>query len=628
MCGILGWISFNAGRPPIKKLEQSLESIRHRGPDHSGSWKNGNVWLGHRRLSIIDLSDTGNQPMVSSEGRYVIVLNGELYNYRDYIPFLQKKGYPLRSTGDTAVLLGLYTFMGPKVLDSVNGMFALAIWDTKEQRLFLARDRFGKKPLYYHFVEGKHIIFASEMKALVSLLERRTLDGQAVDAYFSFGYIPSPHSIYHEVKKLEAATCLEINNGLMKKTRYWYLNPTTKHTPSDEDIEEALVKSIDLRFVSDVPVGVFLSGGIDSSLITALAAGRLGKKFQTFCMAGGESLFDERPFASIAAKQYGTEHVTGDVQTEDLQLQIERLMPFIDEPFSDSSILPTYLVSRLASQHVKVVLSGEGGDEVFGGYDKYSRWLKVRAYQKMPWIMRRFLKLFEPDINEYRGNIWQSLIKLNRHSFSEDLDVFSAFNSLMTSFLKRRLFSEAFGRQFCSENRKYFHALNDDTFHPYTLQKILDIDRRSYLAEDLMFKADRMSMANSLEIRCPFLDYRLVELAMYVPEKDLIDTKMSKKLLRRIARKWLPETITERHKKGFSVPVSQWFQGRLTDVFDEYVTQKKVLGEILDYDEIKRRYSMHCSGRFDFGNQLWAIMMFHLWWHFHGRGTIFSNMTG
>jgi asparagine synthase (glutamine-hydrolysing) len=624
MCGILGYISFDREPPPRKQLQACLDLLRHRGPDSSGIWEEEGVWLGHRRLSILDLSDRGNQPMISPEGRYIIVFNGEFYNYREYVPFLEKKGYLLQSTGDTAVLVGLYSFLGENMLDHINGMFALAIWDTQEQCLFLARDRLGKKPLYYH-LNDRHIIFASEMKALVPLLETRTLDGEAVDAYFSFGYIPSPLSIYREVRKLEAATYIEIKRGLHRKNRYWSLQPPTNQNVSDDEIQAALEKSINLRFVADVPVGVLLSGGIDSSLITALAAGRLRKNFQTFCVAGGEADFDERPFAHIVAERYGIELLTDSIASGDVWRQIERIIPFIDEPFADSSILPTYLVTHLTSRHVKVVLSGEGGDEVFGGYDKYARWLKVRAFRKVPWPIRRVLRCFESGINEYQRSFWRSLIKLNRHSFAGDVETFCAFNSLMSPFFKRKLFAKAFSDQFWSENIQYFQSLDDGMFQPYTLKKMMSIDRRTYLAEDLMFKADRMSMANSLEVRCPFLDYQLVELSLRVPEKDMMNLNRSKILLRRIAKRWLPETVTERPKKGFSIPINEWFRGRLVPLFKEYVKKDEVLGEIFDYEEIERRFTMHCSGQYNFGGQLWAILMFHLWWQFHGRGTTLFN---
>jgi len=627
MCGILGWVSFDGAPPPHRDLEKSLDVLHHRGPDNAGRWQGRGAWMGHRRLSIIDLTELGNQPMVSPDGRYIITYNGEFYNYQEHIAFLKEKGYPLHSHSDTEVLLGLYSLLGEQCLDRVNGMFALAIWDTQTHSLFLARDRFGKKPLYYCMLDSSRVVFASEMKALVPLLDSRTLHGQAVDAFFSFGYVPSPLSIYQEVKKLEPATCVSVTPKGVHKRKYWMLDPSAaaeEGCPSDDEIEAALVKSIDLRFTSDVPVGVFLSGGIDSSLITALAVGKLEKRFGTLCVGGGQGCFDERKHAAAVAAQYGTDHTDALIETGGVVELIHRVMPFIDEPFSDSSILPTYLVCNLAAGKGKVVLSGEGGDEVFGGYDKYRRWLQVKTFQKIPLFLRRRLAAAQPGVNGYHRSLWRSLVNLNRHSLSEDVCIFSALNSLMTLYFKQQLFTEPFGHDYCSDNADLFRSLDSRTFKSDSLEKFMDIDRRTYLSEDLMFKVDRMAMANSLEVRCPFLDYELVELSLRIPEREKLNLKNNKIVLRRLAQRCLPETITDRPKKGFSVPVSNWLKGQLIPVFNDYVARDDVLSEVFDYEEIQRRFSMHREGQYEFGNQLWAILVFHIWWQVHGKGTRLS----
>lgn len=618
MCGFLGWISLDGAPLPAARLNAALPLLSHRGPEHSGVWQGDGCWLGHRRLSILDLSEGGNQPMVCRDDRYVMVYNGEFYNYREHAPLLESKGYPLRSTGDTAVLLGLYSLFGEKALDYVNGMFSMAVWDTRERSLFLARDRMGKKPLYYA-LDGRRVCFASEMKALAPLLDRRILDGAAVDAYFALGYVPAPRSIYSEVRKLEASTCLSISGGSERKRRYWSPAASNKEPVTDEEVVDTLRDSIRLRFVSDVPVGMLLSGGIDSSLLASLAAEDLGESFKAFCVAAGEAAFDERPFAAEVAEHCGIELATGSIKDE-VEEQIERVFPFLDEPFADASALPTFAVCELASANGKVVLSGEGGDELFGGYDKYHRFLAARSFRRVPSLLRRLLSRPGADVDEERPSLLRSLTRAARHSFSDDVECAAAFCSPLSGKRKSSLFSGPFRREFSIPNADYFRQHADEALEPFSLQRLMDIDRKTYLADGLLFKADRMSMANSLEVRCPFLDHRLVELSRRLGEHRLIRGRTTKAVLRSIASKRLPPRIARRPKRGFGAPLALWFRERLVPLFRETVRPESGLSDVLDYQEIDRRLSTHREGKRDLGGELWSILAFHLWWRRFGKG--------
>ncbi len=612
MCGILGWVSLDSRPIPVESLGRSLDLLRHRGPDSRGEWSDATAWLGHRRLSILDISPSGNQPMMSDCGRYVMVFNGEFYNYKEHVPYLEKKGYQLKSSGDSAALLGLYSLLGEKCLELVNGMFALAIWDKKERTLFLSRDRMGKKPLYYS-VDNNRVLFASELKAITPLLRTRTLDGNSIDAYFAFGYIPAPLSIFQEVRKLEAATFMKISGRGQRSTRYWALTPPEKQDATEEEIEHVLQESIDHRFVSDVPVGVLLSGGIDSSLITAIAAGKMGRKFKTFCMAGGKGSFDERGFADIVARQYGTEHLAGSMDSTSVAEQLDNIMPFIDEPFADSSVLPTFQVAKLARSQVKVVLSGEGGDEVFGGYGKYINWNRVERYRKLPFLLRKSLRLFDAFLDESKISRMQSFIKLNRYSFADPVSVFQVFNTMSSHYVRSKIYSEEFSKSFLDSNAGYFNTVEDKGFDAPVFERILALDRKTYLAEDLMFKADRMSMANSLEVRCPFLDHRVIELSTRIPEKQKILGSNTKIIMRKIAEKYLPPSIYRRPKKGFSIPIHELFKIELKEMFVRVVLDGQCLPEFFNYSAIRELFSNHLSGKAFCGNSLWSLLIFHLW---------------
>lgn len=617
MCGILGWVSFGGAPVPVSALEEGLRRLSHRGPDHSGVWEDRGVWLGHRRLSILDLSPSGNQPMVNKDGRHIIVYNGEFYNYREHILLLRRHGISLSSTSDTEVLLELYGLLGARALEFVNGMFAFAIWDNLERRLFLARDRFGEKPLYFSQT-AERICFASELKALYPLMDDLVLDGQAVDSFFSFGYVPAPLSIVSGIRKLEAAHCLSVQEGVSKKNRYWELSPPNGKPATEEEVRVALSDSIRLRFTSDVPVGVLLSGGIDSSLIAVMAS-EMGLDFTAFCMGGGQGWYDERPYASRVAELCHRSVVVDSVDSSNVVGHILETTSGLDEPFADSSAVPSYHLFKLAAREGKVVLSGEGGDELFGGYDKYRRALRVRAFRRLPSPIRSLLNRAGDRVDEYRPSFWKSLTRAARHSLASDVEVFCAFNSMLSPFFKRCLLTEDFWKRYGRENADYFRIHEDQRLPEFSVSKMMDLDRRTYLAEDLMVKADRMSMAASLEVRCPFLDHRLVEISLRLKEQDLILKNQGKVLLRRLASRYLPPEIAQRPKKGFSVPVSDWLRGAVAPLFDEIVRPNDTLVEILDYKEIARRRRLHQASAFDFTNHLWALLVFHLWWEQFGR---------
>lgn len=625
MCGFAGFF-----RPPGSADSQSHSSwleamgtaIRHRGPDAGGQWQDECVALVHRRLSILDLSEAGNQPMVSASGRFIIVFNGEIYNFEALRSALMAEGHEFRTRTDTEVLLALYEAKGEQCLEELNGMFALAIWDTARNRLFLARDRLGKKPLYYYF-DGTHFAFASEIKALLPLPFVRTeIRPDAVKDFFAYQYVPDPKTIYRNVHKLSPGHWMSTDGVAMEEHQYWDVSFANKRDTGADELAAGLHDLIDdavrLRMISDVPLGAFLSGGVDSSAVVGLMAGHSTGHPVTTCAIGFNSeRFDEVHWARKVAERFNTDHHEFTVRdtVSDHLVDIAR---YFDEPFADPSFVPTYFVSRLARQQVTVALAGDGGDENFAGYSKYATDLTENQLRRwMPGGLRRSLL---PSLARIAGGIGHPLgfraqSLLGSLALDPDQAFFqtnsffrrSVWNDLVHGDMKRQTDGYDPAEITC---KHYRNADSDDH-----LSRILYTDIKTYLPGDILVKVDRMSMANSLETRAPLLDYRVVEYAASIPSRLKLHGRDKKHILKQAFKPMLPDDVLYRKKMGFSVPLAEWLRTEIRALADGvFRSDQGGLAYVFDMKKVRELWSIHCKGHNQYTQELWTMVVFELWW--------------
>lgn len=645
MCGILGYVAKTTVRHEKGSmiLNAMKESLQHRGPDKGGIWldEQMGVGLGHRRLSILDLSDAGDQPMISSSGRFVITFNGEIYNFQDLRAELDSLSVTpgWRGHSDTEVLLAGIEHWGLKTaLQKSNGMFALALLDRKEKSLFLARDRMGEKPLYYGW-QGGTFLFASEIKALKHHPAwRGKIDHGALTLYMRHSYIPSPYSIYKGISKLAQGTFLRLDFAKKEQQPlipepFWSLQDAVFNGMKDpflgdekeavDELERLLLDAVGKQMIADVPLGVFLSGGYDSSLITALMQAQSTKPVKTFTIGFQESRYDEAPYAKAVAKHLGTDHSELYVTYDDALNVIHHLPLIYDEPFADSSQIPTLLLSKMAKKHVTVALTGDGGDELMRGYQKhYERTFKIWKYiSKCPIKFRMKLASFFEKTDEK---------SLNR-AFSFLRFIFPDIVDNQTIGYRLRQLGQAGSINIFSHYYRYMvsvckipEALLHKPHDPKTLYDEIDpgfwgddynalmlyMDEMTYLPDDLLVKVDRASMAVSLETRMPMLDHRVVEFIWRLPDKFRWRNGISKWALRQIARKYIPAILLERPKKGFSVPVADWLRGSLLDWTEETLSEKNLRKQALfNTDIIRNAWQEHHKEKKDRINILWPVLM-------------------
>ena len=523
MCGIAGFTRFKDPVGDINTLKAMGDAIAHRGPDASGIYIDDNIGLCHRRLSIIDLSNLGNQPIHSQNGKYTIVFNGEIYNFIELRSDLAKEGYTFQTKTDTEVILSLYQRDGIDCLTKLNGMFAFAIWDKEKRTLFLARDRLGKKPLYYYF-DGNNFIFASEIKSILKIpLVKKEICHEAIYDYFTYQYIPEPKSIFKNIYKLRPAHWLIVNNEGIIERKYWELSFTNINTNSEaviaEDLYNKLLHSVELRMVSDVPIGAFLSGGIDSSSVVALMA-KSSIKPVTTCTIGFDSdKYDEIEYARSVSNSFKTDHYEFTVKNN-ISENLQFIASYFDEPFSDPSFVPTYFVSKLTKSKVTVALAGDGGDENFVGYQKYNTdAIENRLRNIIPSFLRQ--NLF-PSLSNAISRLPSQFFKKGS-SLLNSLSVNPAYGFYLTnSFFNQDLWGKLINNEFRKNigdyhpshlTEQYYHSADTDDH----ISKLLYTDIKTYLPGDILVKVDRMSMANSLEVRAPILDYKVVEFAASIP---------------------------------------------------------------------------------------------------------------
>jgi asparagine synthase (glutamine-hydrolysing) len=624
MCGITGWINLGRSEPNGEEavLRAMCERIVHRGPNSEGTWTDDTVALGMRRLSVIDLK-TGDQPVFSEDGSVVVMMNGELYNYREVRSELEKKGHTFVTKTDTEILPHLYEEYGEDLVDHLNGMFAFALWDSRRKRLIIARDRFGEKPLYYGIFDRK-LLWASEPKALLahpSVKPELNLD--ALRQYLSYDYVPAPNSIYKGISKLPAAHILTVQNGKVRTRRYW--NQTFAKNGKVRSIETAATELKDLlsdavrmRLVSDVPLGILLSGGIDSSTVAAFAVQHASERVKTFSIGFEEDSFDESKFARAVAKHLNTEHYEEKLSASTAGELVSDIGTWLDEPLSDGSLIPTFLLARFVRKHVTVALGGDGGDEIFAGYPMYFAHKVAKAYTSLP----RFLRagMIEPVVRSLPVSTKNMSFdyKAKRFVRAANFDTVERHHSWFGSFaadeqehlLLPEILSATDGDIYRSPREML--ALCDAS-DPIEQMQFLDMN--FYMAEDILTKVDRAAMAVSLETRAPFLDPRVAQFAADLPLEYKLKGKNGKYILKRAVGDLLPREIVNRPKKGFGIPIAQWLKGRLNPLMHDMLAPERLRDQkLFEPSYVERLIREHESGRASHHKQLWTLLVFQLWY--------------
>ncbi|OGR51765.1 MAG: asparagine synthase (glutamine-hydrolyzing) [Elusimicrobia bacterium GWA2_62_23] len=625
MCGIVGIYNYGSGLPVTREALKAMNDlIVHRGPDDEGYFTHENVGLAMRRLSIIDIS-TGHQPISNEDDSLYIVFNGEIYNFQELRQGLLARGHKFKTKSDTEVILHLYEEKGEDFPKELRGMFAVAIWDKRKKRLTLARDRMGKKPLYYA-VTPSFIAFASELRALLAVPGLpRDIDLKAVDTYLTLQYIPSPMSVFKAARKLEPASTLVFEDGKLETKKYWNL-PLGERKLDGTPVEELkerlraeLAEAVKIRLISEVPLGAFLSGGIDSSVIVALMAKASAEPVKTFSIGFKEAEFSELGYARQVAEMYGTKHTEFLVEAN-MASVLEKLAWHYSEPYADSSALPSYFVSRETRKEVTVALNGDGGDENFGGYIRYQA-MKVAGYfTAMPdWAKKAALGAMEPFPEKTApfNTVWRLRKFLQAVSQRDLAMTYLSTVSYFKTDEKERLLSPAFvnalGRDINYPER-YISKLFNEGQGSLT-EKIMYTDLRSYLPECLMTKMDIASMANSLETRSPILDHKVVEFAHLLPDNmKLRGFTGTKWILKEAFKDMLPRRIYKRGKMGFGIPLGPWFRGELKDYWaGACLSQKALDRNYFKREELYRLWDEHQRGARDHGYRLWALLMLELW---------------
>lgn len=621
MCGIAGLTTFNKSQVETDVLESMGQAIFHRGPDAGEVYKDASVGLVHRRLAIIDLSAAGIQPMHSHCGKFVIVFNGEIYNFLEQRALLEQEGYPFKTHTDTEVILALYAKYGEDCVSRLNGMFAFALWDIEAEKLFLARDRMGKKPLYYHCKDGD-LYFASELKSLLAIdAFPKNIRLDAAYDFFAHQYVPDPKTIFEDVFKLEAGHTMTFDRSGMTIKRYWDVSFANQSTAPESELkaqlQETLERCTSQRMVSDVPLGAFLSGGVDSSGVVAMMAKASDKPITTCSIGFDEKKFNETEFAASVAKQYETDHHELFVH-ENVADSLEHIASFFDEPFADPSLVPTYFVSKLAREKVTVAVAGDGGDEVFAGYSKYNvDDIENRLRMKFPkWVRKGVFPTAAKLCSKINHRIFKKATSLLTSLSVDPAMGFYITNSMMTDSQWQQLATDEvkqkLGSYHPSENtiKKYNEAPGNDH-----LSRILYTDLKTFLVGGILVKVDRMSMANSLEVRAPILDYEVVELAASMPSNLKFNDGEKKYILKEAFKPFLNDDILYRKKMGFSVPLAKWLRTELKDIVEnKLIANPNGLKSIMDVAAINKVWQQHLSGSRDNSNILWSMLIYQLWW--------------
>jgi asparagine synthase (glutamine-hydrolysing) len=609
MCGITGFISSKWLAEDLRKMTRRLQ---HRGPDAEGFYSNTNqeVHLGHRRLSILDLSDAANQPFFSKDNRYVMVFNGEVFNYKE---IAQKHNIVTKTTSDTEVIIELFALKGPEAFQEFNGMFAIAIWDTIEEKLTLVRDRFGIKPLcYYDGPDG--FAFASEIKALLELPIPRRINTEALADYLFLEYVPKPNTIFQNIKKLTNGCYIEITNKVHVTIKKFYdirekYNPVEiKEKDAVEEFHHLLSSAVKSRMISDVPIGAFLSGGVDSSLIVAKFQENSKTSVETFTIGFDEKRYDESGYAKRVAEILKTNHQEYRLPTTDIFSVLKDAVEFYDEPFAVSSVLPSLLISKVTRQHTTVALTGDGGDELFMGYNTYYWYNRIATLKRIGG--KASLKLAEsilrmlggkPAIKSRLFDGWK-----DEHPF---LNMWSQEQQMFTQHEVGKLLDYTYKHK---TTIPYWESLEKISLT--NEQSVSFFDINYYLADDLMYKMDIASMRHGLEVRCPFLDYHLAEFAINLPVELKVNNGTQKYILKKALEQYLPEELIYRTKWGFAAPSEEWLKKSHTYLIDHYLSEKYIENQgVFNFKEVKSLIDNFRAGNYFHGKRIWSLVIFQLW---------------
>jgi asparagine synthase (glutamine-hydrolysing) len=620
MCGIAGFISKDKNAPKPERemlLDKMCRVIEYRGPDEQGLTVRGRAALGMRRLSIIDLK-TGQQPIYNEDGSLFIVFNGEIYNYRELKKELESLGHRFKTNSDTETILRAYEEFGTDCLEKLRGMFAFAIWNERDESLFIARDRVGKKPLFYSLTREGNFVFGSELKVLLTHGEiSKEIDHSALDAFLTFGYVPEEFCIFKNVHKLAPGHFLVFKDGKIRTEKYWDFNYAKPENLKTEEeyatrLRELIKESVEIRMISEVPLGAFLSGGIDSSTIVGMMSQVSTSRVKTFSIGFNEDTFDELKYARIAAKHFNTDHHEF-VVTPDLVELVGELAWHFDEPFADPSALPTFMVSKMARDFVTVVLSGDGGDELFAGYTRYVTDKKRRGLEKLPRIVRQ--NLLKPlSVSLPHGAKGKNyLYNISLEAIERYIDSVSHFGKLGKNSLYSRDFLANQNGNF-GKSEEVFRKIAESVSTGNPTDNLLYLDSKTYLPADILTKVDRMSMASSLEARVPLLDHKLIEFVTQIPTDLKLKGSETKYIFRKAVHGIVPDEILNRPKQGFGVPLNEWINLQLKDKIRETLSERKTVERgYFDAKYIKILLDEHAAKRRDHSHSLWILYMLELW---------------
>ena len=625
MCGIVGKLNTDRSKPVEPALVRAMcQTLVHRGPDDEGIYVDGNVGLGMRRLSIIDLAG-GHQPISNEDGTVWVVLNGEIYNYRDWRPLLESRGHRFATNSDTEAIVHLYEEYGDDFVHHLRGMFAIALWDKRREALVLVRDRLGIKPLYYSH-QADRLVFGSELKALLPDGLPRDIDHQALHEYLSFNYVPGPRTMFRAAKKLPPGHRLVARQGRVTVEPYWRPQPVSAPSLGGEPVAyyveqltDILKESVRYRLIADVPLGVFLSGGLDSSTVVAVMREVSSDPIKTFSIGFEEESFNELPYARLIAQHFETEHHEATVRPDAVDL-LPKLVRFFDEPFADSSAIPVYYLSELARRHVTVALGGDGGDEIFAGYETYTAWKLASLYRGLPAGVRALIPPLVARLPvshrkvslDYKAKrfIQGALLPPERGHF--------AWKEVFSEDMKQRLYAgpwtgtledpyQVFERQFAECRAKSM------------LSRLQYVDLRVYLPDDILVKVDRMSMAHSLEVRDPLMDHKLVEFAATIPPELHLRRLCKKYLLKRAMAHRLPRQVISRKKGGFNVPIPSWLRHDLKDYVRDVLSEKRMREQgFFKPEAVQSLVREHADLRADWSRNIWGLLIFSLWYEQYG----------
>ncbi|MCC6747504.1 MAG: asparagine synthase (glutamine-hydrolyzing) [Deltaproteobacteria bacterium] len=621
MCGLAGYLCRDPRRgAPVELVARMTQALAHRGPDAQGTHVVGPLALGHARLAILDLRPEANQPMLSADGQVALVLNGEIYNYRELAAELGARGVSLRTRSDTEVLLELYRQRGPDCVTALQGMFAFALWDAREQRLLLARDRVGKKPLYY-FDGLRGLSFASEVQALLCDPDLpREVDPEGLHLYLTLGYVPSRVSTFRQVRKVPPATVLLFEGERRLSRRYWRLafGPEDRRPARAlaDELRERLSVAVTRRLVSDVPLGAFLSGGIDSSAVVGLMAQASTRPVKTFSIGFEEQDHSEVRFARQVARRFGTEHHEELVRVDAAEL-LPELAHRYGEPFADPSALPTYCLARLTRKHVTVALSGDGGDEVLAGYTRYAHEQGAALFDRLPRGLAHGVAQAVSRLPAGGGRLGEAVASLRQHARTLQLPGLTRyaarFGNLATPLL-RGLYGPELRRAALLDAEALFAEVLAGGTARHPVDRLLELDVETYLPDDIFVKVDIASMAHALEVRAPFVDHELMEFCARLPVRLKLRAFRGKLLLRRALADLLPRAVLHRRKRGFSIPHSRWLRGRMRPMLEELVLGPRALSRgYFDAPALRRLVTDHLAGTEDHGLRLWNLMVLELW---------------